>query len=90
MEGSFNLVLGPVYLGAGGGLGTYAIDVMDDRWSGLAMALHGQVGTRIPIGSRALVIEARGGHSLPMSSTIPNEPVPSGVVELALGVGIEL
>lgn len=90
-EGSLNYHLGPIYVGAGGGMGTYAIEsAMDDKWTGLAVALHGQLGAVIPMGERGVVIEARAGHSLPTSSTIPNDPLPDGVLELTLGIGVKL
>jgi hypothetical protein len=92
-EGTFNLRLGPVYVGAGLGTGTLAIEtpgIGTGKWTGAGVAPFVQLGREQPLGSRALVIELRGGAALPFGGLDPMEPVPSGRLEIALGVGLKM
>jgi hypothetical protein len=93
LEATFNYDLGPLYVGAGMGTGTLAIEtpeVGSGKWTGAAAAPFVQLGREHALGRRALVVELRGGAALPFGSIDPMEPVPAGQLELALGVGMKL
>ena len=92
-EGTFNYEIGPLYLGAGVGTGTLAIEtpgVGTGKWTGAGVAPFVQLGREQALGRRALVIELRGGVAMPFGSIDPMEPVPPGQLEIALGVGLKM
>jgi hypothetical protein len=93
MEGVVSYDVGPIYVGAGLGAGTMGIEtpgVGTGKWTGAGVAPFVQLGRELAIGRRAIVIELRGGASMPFGSIDPMEPVPSGQLEIALGVGVKL
>lgn len=92
LEGNLDYLLGPLYLGIGGSAGTLAVDtpgVGSGAWTGAAIDVHGHLGARVGLAT-ALTAELRGGHTLPIGSIDPTEPVPDQAArfELTASVGM--
>jgi hypothetical protein len=94
VEGDLDLLLGPLYLGVGGAVGTLALEtpgVGSGAWSGAALALPGHAGARVGVvGSTAVTLELRAGHTVPIGSIDPTEEVPDEAArfELTLSAGM--